>query len=473
MRESVSNRRDFLGYAGLAAAGALTGCASPGKTEAGAGPAAVAPPPMPQVETANSPPSERIAVGLIGCGGMGWGDLKSALRLEHVDCLAVCDVDGGHLANVQAEVEKLRGKKPDGYGDYRRLIERKDIDVVIIATPDHWHALPFVEACMAGKDIYCEKPIAHNIVEGRAMVNAAKKYNRVVQIGTQQRSGKHFQKAIEYVRSGKLGRIALTRTWNIDNDFRTLPLGNPPPADSDPPRELDFDFWLGPAPKRPYNEKHVHYNWRWFLDYGSGKCGDWNVHLHDIVHLAMGVDTPIAVSASGGTYVMLDKRETYDTLEVVYDYPGFTQVYSYRCTNTRPYNGRGYGIEFYGTDATLFLDREGFEVFPETYKESVDGVETTRSRVPAEKFGGSDQHWPHVQNFYECVKTRATPVSDIESMHKTTNVCHLGNIALLTGEKLFWNAEKEICVDKDGKRITAADRYLSREYRSPWKLPVI
>lgn len=454
------NRRDFLGYSGLAVGAAASG-----------GLAACAAPLAARQDDKKSPPSERIVVGLVGCGGMGRADLNDSLRLEHVDCAAVCDVDERHLQEAVEDVKKRREKTPDTYKDFRKLIERKDLDVVIIGTPDHWHALTFIEACMAGKDVYCEKPIAHNIVEGRAMVNATKKYNRVVQIGTQQRSGRHFQKAIEIVKSGVLGKIALTRTWNIDNEFWNNPLGNPP--DGEPPKELDYDFWLGPAPKRPYNEKRVHYNWRWFLDYGSGKCGDWNVHLQDIVHLAMGVDAPIAVSAGGGTHAMKDIRESYDTLEVTYDYPGFTQVYSYRCTNHRANDGKRYGIMFYGTNGALFVDRDTIEVYPETYDEEIDGIRTTQNRTPAMKLGGSDQHWPHVQNFYECVKSRAQPVSDIESMHKTTTVCHLGNIALLSGHKVYWDAAKELCRDKEGREIKAANAYLSREYRSPWKLPQV
>ncbi len=459
-----TNRRDFLAAAGLTAGTLATGALS----------AYDVPENRPQDGDAARPvaPSEKIVVGLIGCGGMGRGDLKAALRLDYVECAAVCDVDARHLGEAQKEVADVRGgKQPEGYADYRKLIDRKDIDVVIIGTPDHWHAIPFIEACQAGKDVYVEKPIAHNIREGRAMVEAARKHKRVVQVGTQQRSGRHFQKAIEIVKSGVLGAIAQTRTWNIDNDFWGQPVGNPP--DGDPPKELDYDMWLGPAPKRPYNEKRCHYYWRWFLDYGSAKVGDWNVHLQDIVHLAMGVDSPRSVAAMGGTLVMKDIRECYDTLEVLYDYGSFTQIYSYRSTCNWAAEGRRYGIQFFGTNGSLFVDREGIELFPDTYQEDVDGVSTTKSRTPAVKLGGSDQHWPHVKNFFECVKSRGTPNSPIDSMHMTTTVCHLANISLRCGHRVYWDAAKEICTDKDGRPDEAANQYLAREYRSPWKLPQV
>ncbi|MBU0640361.1 MAG: Gfo/Idh/MocA family oxidoreductase [Planctomycetes bacterium] len=457
-------RRDFLGYAGLAAGTLAAGHV-----------AAAASIPANQQQAANgdkpTPPSEKVTVGLIGCGGMGRYNLRESLRLDTVQCAAVCDVDTRHIKDAQADVQKSRGTTPEGYRDYRELLDRKDIDVVIIATPDHWHALTMIEACLAGKDVYLEKPIGHNIVEGRAMVTAAQKCQRVVQVGTQQRSGRHFQKAIELVKSGLLGKIALTRTFNVDNDFWTNPIGKP--ADSDPPAELDYDRWLGPAPQRPYNEKRCHYWWRYYFDYGSGKCGDWNVHLQDIVHLAMDAWAPISVAAGGGVHAIEDIRETYDTLEAVYDFPGFTQIYSYRATNASTQHDRKYGIVFYGTCGTLVLDREGYEIFPETSTEQVDGLEIGKNRIAAETAGGSDQHWPHIQNFYECVKSRQTPISDIESMHKTTAACHLANIALRCGYKVYWDAQKEICTDKEGRPIEPANQLLGREYRPPWKLPEV
>jgi len=298
--------------------------------------------------------------------------------------------------------------------------------------------------------VYVEKPVATTVAEGRAMVDAARRYGRVVQVGMQQRSGAHFQRAVEIVRSGALGTITLCRTWNVGNE---TPDGIDNPPDCDPPSELDYDMWLGPAPKRPYNPNRSHYSFRYFWDYAGGKITDWGTHLIDIIHWATGADAPLAVAASGGKYAVKDNRETPDTMEAVYDYPGFTLVYSYRGCNGRPLDGRGYGMQFHGTNGTLFVDREGFEVVPE------------EGRMEAVSSGGSEQHEPHVRNFLDCVKSRARPISDIEIAHRSTTAPHLGNIALLTGRKIHWDRDQEQILDDP-----AANRLLSRPYRAPWHL---
>jgi predicted dehydrogenase len=339
MREAIS-RRDFLRKAGSAAAGVAL-------AQAGGA-----------LRAATVSPNEKIIMGIIGVGGMGTADMNYFRANPDVEFAAVCDVDKDRLEQA---VDKAGGKATP-YHDFRKLLERKDIDAVIVATPDHWHALATITACQAGKDVYCEKPVATSIGEGRAMVNAARRYSRVVQIGTQQRSGAHFQRAVEIVRSGMLGNIMLCRAWNAEN---LLPegIGNPP--DCNPPPELDYDMWLGPAPKRPYNPNRSHYKFRYFWDYAGGKLTDWGTHLIDILHWGTGADGPLAVAASGGKYVVPDNRETPDTLEVVYDYPGFTLVYSFRGANEREMDGHSYGMQFHGTKGTLFVDRGGFEVFPE------------------------------------------------------------------------------------------------------------
>jgi predicted dehydrogenase len=229
-------------------------------------------------------------------------------------------------------------------------------------------------------------------------------------------------------------------------------IGNPP--DGTPPPELDYDMWLGPAPKRPYNPNRSHYTFRYFWDYSGGKMTDWGAHLIDIIHWGMGVDAPLAVAASGGKYVIPDNRETPDTMEAIYDYPGFTMVYSFRGANERGMDGQSYGIQFHGTKATLFVDRGGFEVIPEEDQ----GAQAMTG-------GGSSQNEPHVRNFLDCAKSRERPICDIEIAHRSTTACHLGNIALLRGRKIYW--------DRENERITndeAANRLLTKAYRAPWHL---
>ncbi len=393
-------------------------------------------------------PNEKIIVGLIGSGGMGRGNMSDFLRSGMVEVAAVCDVDQARLDQGVKEA----GGKATPYRDFRKLLERKDIDAVIVGTPDHWHALPTICACQAGKDVYVEKPLSHNIVEGRAMVSAARRYGRVVQVGTQQRSGAHFQKAVEIVRSGILGKVSLTRAWNVSNES-PHGIGNPP--DSEPPPGLDYDLWLGPAPKRPYNPNRCHYLFRWFWDYAGGMITDWGTHLIDIIHWGMGVDYPTAVSASGGKFVLQDNRDTPDTMEAVFEYPGFVMVYSCRKGCGRGMDGRGYGIQFHGSNGTLFVDRGGFEVYPEG------------DRMQPIVGPDSDQHYPHVLNFLECVKSRERPISDVEIGHRSTSAPLLANTALQIGRKIHWDGENERIIGDE-----AANRLLGRCYRAPWVLPV-
>ncbi|UCH36327.1 MAG: Gfo/Idh/MocA family oxidoreductase [Armatimonadota bacterium] len=391
--------------------------------------------------------NDKIIMGAIGVGGMGSGDVGFFRANPDVEFAAVCDIDQNRLREAVGKA----GGKATPYSDFRKLLERKDIDAVIVATPDHWHALATIAACEAGKDVYCEKPIATSVGEGRAMVNAARRYGRVVQIGTQQRSGTHFQRAVEIVRSGGIGKVTLCRVWNVDNE---LPdgIGNPP--NGDPPPELDYDMWLGPAPKRPYNPNRCHYYFRYFWDYAGGKITDWGTHLIDIIHWGMGVDAPLAVAASGAKYVMPDNRETPDTMEAIYDYPGFTMVYSYRGASDYPMSDHGYGMQFHGTQGTLFVDRGGFEVIPDE-----------DSAIEPVSSGGSAQNEPHVRNFLDCVKSRARPICDAEITHRSTTACHLGNIALLTGRKIHWDRENERIIND-----AEANRLLTKPYRAPWHL---
>lgn len=399
--------------------------------------------------------NEKIVVGVVGCGDQGRANLRDFRRQPEVEIAAVCDV---YDANLYQVVEMTDGKAT-AYKDFRKLLERKDIDAVIISTPDHWHALPMIYACEAGKDVYVEKPLSHTIHEGRRMVEAARRHNRIVQVGTQQRSGSHFQRAVEIVRGGELGKISFVRTWNYSNQF---PQGITNPPDTEPLPGLDWDAWLGPAPYVRYNRNRCLYNFRWFWDYAGGMLTDWGTHLIDIVHWAMDIDAPAAVFAVGAKNYIQDNRETPDNLEVLYEYPGFMMNYSNRILNSHGIDGRSYGIQFQGTRGTLFVDRSGFEFTPEPQRV---GDESAPPTAKAFKGEGSAQHLPHVRNFLDCVKSRQRPASDIEIGHRSTSAALLGNIALKVKQRIEWNGKNEQIAGN-----IEANKLLSKQYRGPWKL---
>ncbi len=462
------NRRDFLKSSGKAAVGV-------------AGVAAAVSRPS-RAKAAASGANGKIGVALVGCGGMGQGDLRDMLDHDEVRCVALCDVDSMRFGDDQAmkhvNQKKPNDPKPKLVKDYRKVLEMKEVDVVIVGTPDHWHCLPVVDAFQAGKDVYHEKPLALTIAEGRLMANMARKHKRVSQVGTQQRSGIEFQQAVELVQKGKLGTITTCEVWTRNN---LTPKGIGAPADGEPPATVDYDFWLGPAPKRPFNKNRFHGSFRWFWDYSGGKITDWGVHLMDIIHWAMECDTPLSAAASGGRYVLEDNRETPDTQDVLYDYPptkhaprGFTLQWSHRNSSTYKMNMQGkpnqgsHGMAFYGSEATLILARGGWRLIPQTKRGDNKNVD----RIPADKFKGETgfgaRHRAHVANFIECVKSRKLCRSDVEIGHRSTVPPHLGNIALWTGRKIRWDAINERIVGDDD-----AARHLIRPYRAPWKLPDI
>ncbi len=442
------NRRDFIKKA---AAGAVS--------------AGVAIPALGQGKRVSA--NDKVIVGVVGTGRMGRGDLSDFAKQPEVEIAAVCDV---YKPNLDLGLADTKGKA-ETYTDFRHVLDRKDIDVIIVGTPDHWHPLVMVEACKAGKDVYVEKPISHTVDEGKVMVEAARKYKRVVQVGTQQRSGIHFQRAVKLVQDGFIGKVSFVRTWNYSNQY---PEGIGHPADSAPPSTLDWDFWLGPAPKVPFNWNRFGVGDRWstfryFWDYAGGFMTDWGVHLIDIVQWAMKVKGPNVVTALGGKFYLRDNAETPDTFQVTYQYdnPKFVCVYENRWDNANSMYGKGYGIEFHGTDGTLFVDRSGFEVIPETRKR--DGKEVAQTASMQMK-SVNNSHFDHVRNFLDCVKTRQRPISDIEIGHRSTSTCLLGNVAFRSQEQLVWDVERQALAHASSK--AKAQRYLTRNYRAPWKLTV-
>ncbi len=399
--------------------------------------------------------SEKVRLGLIGAGGMGSGDLECFFLNPEVDCVAVCDIDDSHLAKAVEICQQKRNKKPDTTKDFRHILDRKDVDVVLIATPDHWHALPTVLACQAGKDVYVEKPLAKSIAEGRAMLEATQRHNRVAQMGSQWRSCPHIIEAGEFIRSGKLGKVSLVRGWAY---LDWLPsIGKP--ADCTPPAGVDYDFWLGPAPKHAFNPNRFHFNFRWFWDYAGGLMTDWGVHLINMMLMGMGPEAPKSAFSTGGKFVFDDNSETPDSQITVYEFPSYMLVWEHKAGLNNGLNNRSWGIEWNGTEGTIILNDEGWEIRTERKAANLDSVK---------KPGSGDPRPAHVRNFLDCVKSRRQPVLNLELGHHVSTVAHLGNIAYHTGRKVVWDASQERVVDDAG-----ANQLVSAAYRKPWSLPYL
>ncbi|MDW8310453.1 MAG: Gfo/Idh/MocA family oxidoreductase, partial [Verrucomicrobiales bacterium] len=314
------------------------------------------------------PPSEKIRVGLIGSGGMGRGNLATFLGNPEVECVVICDVDEGMLARG-VEVCTSKGRKaPETVKDFRRVLDRADVDAVIVATPDHWHALPTVLACQAGKDVYVEKPLATTIDEGRAMLIAAQRHRRVVQMGSQWKSCRHIIEAAEFVKSGKLGKVSLVRAWAWLDWLPTLKRE----PDGEPPAGVDYDLWLGPAPKRPFNPNRFHFNFRWFWDYAGGLMTDWGVHLINMALMGMDRVPPKTVCSSGGTFVLDPVQETPDSQTAVYEFPDFMLIWEHKSGLGVGLNGRPWGVSWSGTEGTIVLNDSGWELLIEKRKASLE-----------------------------------------------------------------------------------------------------
>ncbi|HXG64707.1 MAG TPA: Gfo/Idh/MocA family oxidoreductase [Blastocatellia bacterium] len=409
--------------------------------------------------------NDRIRVGLIGCGGMGRGNLRAMLRAGKVECAALCDVDDEQSGKAAALVEEQGGQRPRLIvRDFRRLLDDKEIDAVIVGTPDHWHALPTIMACQAGKDVYVEKPLSLTIHEGRVMVEAARRYNCVVQMGTQQRSAPHFMEALEYLKSGKLGKIRVVKAWAYQDWMGNIA----PVPDSEPPASVDYDLWLGPAPKRPFNKNRFHFNFRWYWDYSGGLMTDWGAHMIDVANWGMGVKAPLSAASVGGKFGFPDDaEETPDTQQAIWNFPAYSMVWEHATAIGRGPEARDHGVAFHGNNGVLVVDRGGWEVHPET--ERVNGKKSYRAAgVPRQGSGGADFHFLHVKNFLDCMRSRQRPNSDVEIGHNSMIACHLANIAFRLKRQVNWDVEKERVIgDQEAQRL------VSKEYRAPWKLPDI
>jgi predicted dehydrogenase len=327
------------------------------------------------------------------------------------------------------------------------------VQAVVIATPDHWHALMAVAACQAGKDVYVEKPLSLVVREGRAMVKAARDHKRVVQVGSQQRSGAHYQKARQLISEGAIGevhQISVGFTRNVLPGFRPKDL----PVDAS---NLDWEMWLGPAPKVAFDPFRCLYNFRWFWDYSGGQMTNFGAHHLDIARWVLGAKAPTAVSGLGGRFAMKDGGETPDVQEVLYSFPGCVVTWTARELNK---GERTDDIEFHGTKGTLAISRSGFKVVPDP-----SNNDKTAKPAAALEEKGAELDRAHIANFLECVKSRARPNADVEEGHLSATMCHLGNIATRLGRSLQWDAERELCVGD-----AEANRRLSKSYRKPWSL---
>jgi predicted dehydrogenase len=440
-----TDRRNFIKQTGIAAAGIGIVSAVPGTGWA-----------------RNAAPSDKINVALIGCRSMGFGVLKHQLGFPEVNCVALCDVDENVLNNKAAEVEKDFNQKPILYRDFRKLLENKDIDAVIIGTPDHWHCLNAVYALQAGKHVYVEKPMANSIAECNIMVAAAKRYGKIMQVGQQQRSGFVFNKSMEIVKSGGIGNIRKINMWA---NF-AYGLGPKIVPDEPVPNGVDYDLWLGPAPIREFNKNRFHGSWRHFWNYGSGMASDWGVHLLDI-GLWVGDDLSAPSKTlvyAGNTFKEPRARETFDSMNICF--PKKEYVINFDIT-AGPQRGPWdmlYGIAFIGDNGTLVADRSKVIVYPEWDNE----LKANKAEAYEYK-EGKESHKEHSRNFIDSIKNSATPNCTPEMGRAAALHMHIANIAGRTGEPvLLW--------DEATNRFTnseAANAFITPEYRKPWTLPTI
>ena len=411
-------------------------------------------------------PNDTINIGLIGCKGMGFSDLTSMLKMGDTNVIALCDVDENVLQSRTLDLEKAGIKKPTWYTDYRLLLENKDIDVVVIGTPDHWHCLQLTDALQAGKDVYCEKPIANSIQEANIMLNYVESSDRMVQIGQWQRSQPHFVDAINYVHSGKLGEIRLAKAWAYQGWMKPVPII----ADTAVPKGVDYDMWLGPAAKRAFNPNRFHFNFRWFWDYAGGLMTDWGVHLIDYALYGMKAGTPKSVMALGGKFAYPDDAsETPDTLQTVYEYDGFSILWEHATGIDGGNYGRNHGIAFIGNNGTLVLDRQGWEIIPE--KEFQGWEKEGIPKMDAVSFDRGDKSGLdlHTKNFMDAVKSRdaSTLNAPIKVGYDAALVSHMGNVAFKTGNRIYWDEATGLFKSEKANELIKAD------YQNGWKLPML
>ena len=417
--------------------------------------------------------NDRVRIGFIGLGNRGDQVLSAFLTHKDADVAAICDI---YQPYIDFAAEKV-GTKPEQFRDYRKLLAKKDLDAVVVVTPDHWHALQMIEACAAGKDVYVEKPLSLCVAEGRAMVKAARDHRRVVQCGIQRMSSPMAAEAAEIVRSGGIGKVTVVRAFHVQNEW---PKGIGRPADADPPEGFDWDAWVGPAPMRKHNKNRTFYRFRWFHDYSGGQLTNFGVHYLAQIHRSLGVAAPRAVVAIGGKFADYDNREVPDTMEVVWHYPGDTLVtFSQFNATASPPAARPCEIEFRGTKGTMYFHSNGYEVVPDFVTPNEFAARTPLDRglergwrtgakplIEAKKADGKILDADHARDFLDCVKSRKTPTCDVEYGHRCTTAALLAGIAHRTRSFLTWDATAETFVGNP-----AANKLLAYPYRKPYEFP--
>lgn len=422
-------------------------------------------------------PSERVRLGFIGLGNRGDQVLGAFLKHPEAEVVAICDLHQPYLDHAAKKI----GTNPAQFHDYRALLDRADVDAVVISTPDHWHALQMIHACQAGKDVYVEKPLSLCVAEGRAMVRAARHHKRVTQVGLHRRSSPAAREAAAFIREGGIGRVTAARAFHIQNEW---PHGIGRPADAQPPEGFDWDAWLGPAPAKPYNVNRTLYRFRWFYDYSGGQVTNTGAHYLDLIQWALGQDAPRSVTAMGGKFVDFDNREVPDTLEAMWTYaPGTLVTFSqYNGSAAADAAARPCEIEFRGTKGTLYFRGSGYEVVPGNVSAREYPILSPLDRAAARGWrdgapvvdpvkrspGGGDSTVAHARNFLDCIKTRQPCNCDIETGHRSTTATLIANIALKTNALLEWDAQAERFTNND-----QANELLNYAYRAPYALPEI
>ncbi|MBI4893608.1 MAG: Gfo/Idh/MocA family oxidoreductase [Acidobacteria bacterium] len=422
--------------------------------------------------------NDKVSLGFIGCGLIGLRHIADFKTFPDVRMAAVCDI-------YQARIDYAKqqsGADPATYSDFRKLLENKSIDAVVISTPDHWHALQTIMACAAGKDVYVEKPMTLFIREGRWMTTAARRFNRIVCVGTQGRSATHMKEVWPLIDNHAAGNIHSVRF----SSYRNIMPGFGRPADCPPPPGLDYDLWLGPAPQRPYNPNRCLYHFRWFWDYSGGQMTNLSAHHMDLVHYLMKAKAPESVYCAGGRYALQDNGETPDTQDAIWQYPGLTIECSIReAGGTASRRGTGglasslAGVQFIGTQGILAVSRGGYEFAPDM-KIVPESAIPKWSTPPGHPVAAEGKPAPygeprrgqgsspepidvHSRHFIDCLKSRQRPVADVEDGHRVSIACHLANLSMKLGRQLKWDAAKEDVVND-----REASALLTRPYRKPW-----
>ena len=413
--------------------------------------------------------NDKINFGVIGCKGMGWSDMASILKNSETDCIALCDVDDTVLKERSENVKDITGKKPKIYKDYRKLLDNKDIDAVVIGTPDHWHCLNLVDALSADKHIYCEKPISNSIEEADIMLKASLEAKKCVQVGQWQRSGGQYKEAMEYLWSGKIGKVRLVKVWAYMgwygwvDDFK----------DTDTPKGVDYNMWLGPAPLRKFNQNRFHGSFRWYWDYAGGLMTDWGVHEIDIALWGMNAKNPLSISAGGGKFAYPSQdTETPDSLQTIYEYKDFTMLWEHANGIDGGNYGLAEGIAFIGSKGTIVVNRTGWEVIPE--KDHRNSKDLFIEKIPRTTFDWDqvrkkygDPLDLHTANFVDSIKKNDASILNcgIESGSQVSKVAHMGNVAFRSGSKIKWDEEK------NNFDNSSANNLITPKYNNGWELP--